>query len=484
MSFHLTHRIYKSHFKFVYIILFSELLDLSSLTIRYQVFTLINKSYHILLSISFRNKFPNVKDLNTNQRVYYSQANLKKSYLNKKNNKMSKPVKCSVCPKTFKNRYDLTVHFRNHTDERPFACKICNHKFKTKRQVSVHAKWHSDSKPFSCLWCDKSFKIIYALMNHLRVHTNEKPNFCNECPDAFSSYTSLHQHVFRSHGGKSRNKYDCEVCNKSFYSSCKLTEHMRIHTGEKPYSCTVCGKTFVQKSGLGIHSALHSEAKLNCSKCPKTFRFKSNLRTHIAIMHSNIRPYDCGICGKSYATKQRRDEHTASHLNEKPFPCQAYVISITDFVINIWGVRSTGLETIQKKINIFVLAYFLPTLTKKRAKSKLAEVDINQFLEKLDLLTVCERRKLSLLKFVFKKRHFTLFDGFFTNKNRSRRELDRLNVPGHRTALYKQSLKWSGTTVWNEYYKYFCICDDDVTYTEFVEICKRQIVYERGKIYV
>ncbi|CAL8110866.1 unnamed protein product [Orchesella dallaii] len=162
----------------------------------------------------------------------------------------------------------------------------------------------------------------------------------------------------------------------------------------------------------------------------------------------------------------------------------AYVISITDFVINIWGVRSTGLETIQKKINVFVLAYFLPSLSKKRAKSKLAEVDINQFLEKLDLLTVCERRKLSLLKFVFKKRHFRLFDGFFTNKSRSRRELDRLNVPAHRTALYKQSLKWSGTTVWNEYYKYFCICDDDVTFTEFVEICKRQIVFERGKIYV
>ncbi|CAL8083679.1 unnamed protein product [Orchesella dallaii] len=216
-------------------------------------------------------------------------------------------------------------------------------------------------------------------------------------------------------------------------------------------------------------------------ECVPSFRYLGveidqnlNFKKHEKIVEAKV----CGAISKLYTIKRMLPTKIVKTV------LSAYVISIVEFVINIWAVRDTGLESIQKKINAFILAYFLPSLSKKRAKSKLNQVDINPFLVKLDLLTVYELRILNLLKFVFKKRHSILFSGFFNNKNRSKRELDRLNVVGHRTALYKQSLKWTATTVWNQYYKYFCVCDDESTFTDFVEICKRQIVFERGKIYI
>lgn len=46
------------------------------------------------------------------------------------------------CTKTFDRRYNLTVHFRRHTDEMPYPCKFpgCPQKFKWRSSQSHHMK--------------------------------------------------------------------------------------------------------------------------------------------------------------------------------------------------------------------------------------------------------------------------------------------------------------------------------------------------------
>ncbi|CAL8129161.1 unnamed protein product [Orchesella dallaii] len=227
--------------------------------------------------------------------------------------------KCSVCQKNFRFPSQLTKHFRSHTGERPFPCKICKIEFKDQSNLVQHLNCHSNKRPFSCIWCEKSFKTIYPLFNHIGIHTKEKPYFCKKCPESYSSLAALNLHDYRSHGDGIKSQ--CKVCTKWFYGVNYLKIHMRCHSGEKPFSCSICGRNFSRNDTLTAHFAVHEEKKFGCTKCPKTFRFKSNLTTYLRNIHSSLRPYDCKICGKCYATKGRRDEHLTSHLNEKPYQC-------------------------------------------------------------------------------------------------------------------------------------------------------------------
>ncbi|XP_051006820.1 zinc finger protein 438, partial [Acomys russatus] len=68
----------------------------------------------------------------------------------------------------------------------------------------------------------------------------------------------------------------CPVCNHHFQFKHHLLDHMNIHTNRRPYSCGICRKTYVRPGSLSAHMKLHHaehrpKRLVCCEFCAKVF---------------------------------------------------------------------------------------------------------------------------------------------------------------------------------------------------------------------
>ncbi|XP_054482908.1 growth factor independent 1A transcription repressor a [Anoplopoma fimbria] len=122
---------------------------------------------------------------------------------------------------------------------------------------------------------------------------------------------------------ESSGSYKCIKCCKVFSTPHGLEVHVRrSHSGTRPFECGICGKTFGHAVSLDQHRAVHSqERSFSCKICGKSFKRSSTLSTHLLI-HSDTRPYPCQYCGKRFHQKSDMKKHTFIHTGEKPHKCQ------------------------------------------------------------------------------------------------------------------------------------------------------------------
>lgn len=108
---------------------------------------------------------------------------------------------------------------------------------------------------------------------------------------------------------RSRSRYVCGVCKKTFKRRKVLRRHERFHTGERPYPCPACSKSFALRKTLRRHMRFHTgERPHTCTQCGKSFRLRDNLKAHLRF-HTGEKPFSCPTCGKSFRIMRNLHSH-------------------------------------------------------------------------------------------------------------------------------------------------------------------------------
>ena len=89
----------------------------------------------------------------------------------------------------------------------------------------------------------------------------------------------------------------------------------------RPYTCVTCGKSFKHSSCLTAHEKVHTDVKpYTCVTCEKSFKRSGDLTVHKRI-HSNVKPYNCVMCEKSFKRSGDLTVHERIHTKVKPYMC-------------------------------------------------------------------------------------------------------------------------------------------------------------------
>lgn len=144
----------------------------------------------------------------------------------------------------------LLAHNLTHNEENSCSCVVSDGGVVDNCDLPVYQQACTGKNKFICDMCNKTFAQRVYLIKHKRIHTGEKPYMCTVCSKRFAQSGSLTTHK-RTHTGE--RPYKCNMCSKGFVDNAALSKHRRVHTGEKPFNCEICSKSFSQSSCLVKH---------------------------------------------------------------------------------------------------------------------------------------------------------------------------------------------------------------------------------------
>ena len=124
--------------------------------------------------------------------------NLKSHKLDK--HMAEKPFKCSLCSYKTGVNGSFKLHQQQHYGKK-FRCSLCPHTAINKYQMDAHRKKHNNEKSFFCDRCDFSTLYRNAMRVHIMNHMGLKPFKCNQCNYCSVSSSKVKRHISHTHNG-------------------------------------------------------------------------------------------------------------------------------------------------------------------------------------------------------------------------------------------------------------------------------------------
>ena len=192
--------------------------------------------------------------------------------------------------------------------ETPSNNKKPNQKKKVFKTVEYKLKRkYSKPRKFSCVKCVEMFQTQKELNNHFPAA--HPPVKCDLCQEHFDTPAAMLHHKYKHYN----YMYECKLCGKGFQFESQKREHIRVHQtqGDWVHFKPKCGKHFKKESELNAHLFCHNKVLQKCEHCPYTNSDPRNLRAHMR-KHSNVSPFKCSQCGKSFKWVQQHVWHLNS----------------------------------------------------------------------------------------------------------------------------------------------------------------------------
>lgn len=325
---------------------------------------------------------------------------------------------CPLCEYSFSQASDMNTHIYGHIDESPFECPDCSELFENFNIFQCHMRTHNNSLipdgpkrdiaeskdddsnhsytdlitsadtcnsndgknandavesdlarlgvkiTYPCLNCDKVFSCLLDYSEHsANCHpTTSKPNTSSTKAGSATALMDFNSQIsmkktekptksrapvslaWQQRDNKVRN-FTCKMCQKSFTLASTLTLHFRrTHLGIKPYECKVCGWTFAQTSDLIKHMRKHTgERPYTCQTCGLGFSQNRNLKNHMK-MHTEA-PSQCIFCKKVFLLETSLTQHLKKHDGPDAVKCKFCSIPFTlarDLEVHIRRLHSDG----------------------------------------------------------------------------------------------------------------------------------------------
>lgn len=198
----------------------------------------------------------------------------------------------------------------------------------TPKILQYHIQNHrpEEERPLKCNLCPRRFSYGSALVSHSQSHLPEVErtrHVCDECGKSYSSAKNLAEHIAARHSRTEPLAYVCHICAKRFTSKSNLTYHLTTHQPKiHQVQCDQCKKWLKNKLCLRKHMVQHSMVRHKCNLCDYSALNLQCLKNHMRVQHTDLKPFACDVCGKSFKLKNTLLNHQVQHTGVKKFSCE------------------------------------------------------------------------------------------------------------------------------------------------------------------